>query len=313
MGQGRAYGNALGNAMEYAIETIGLTKYYGQVRGVEDVELRVRPGKVFGFLGPNGAGKTTTIRLLLGLMHPTQGSSRVLGMDADRHSLEVRKRCGVVSGEPAFYDSLTGIQHVGLIQSFHGDASAGRIQELAERFDLDMSRSVRAYSRGMKQKLAIIQAVAHDPELLILDEPTAGLDPLVQHEFYTMLTEERDRGKTVFLSSHILSEVERVCDEVGIVRDGRLVAVLDVEDLQRHRVRRMEVFLRREAKAEDFQTEGLEVVRCEGNRAELLVSGHVGEVIRHLGTLPVEDIIFPEATLEDTFMRFYTDEQGDTE
>jgi len=296
--------------MQHAIETTGLTKYYGPVRGVEDVELNVRPGQVFGFLGPNGAGKTTTIRLLLGLMRPTRGSARILGLDIASNSLETRKHCGVVSGEPAFYDRLTGMQHVELVQSFHGDAAGERIAGLAERFDLDLSRPVRAYSRGMKQKLAIIQAVAHDPELLILDEPTAGLDPLVQHEFYTMLTEERERGKTVFLSSHILSEVERVCDEVGIVRDGRLVAVLDVDDLQRHRVRRMEVFLEREAKAEDFRMEGVEVVRCEGVRAELLVSGHVGELVKGLGALPVEDIVFPEATLEDTFMRFYSDTQG---
>jgi ABC-2 type transport system ATP-binding protein len=153
--------------------------------------------------------------------------------------------------------------------------------------------------------------MAHDPELLILDEPTAGLDPLVQHEFYRMLAEERGRGKAVFLSSHILSEVERVCDGVGIVREGRLVAVLDVADLKLHRVRRMEVFLGREARPGDFQVEGVEVVRCEGNRAELLVSGHVGELVRCLGALPVEDVVFPEATLEDTFMQFYSDESED--
>jgi len=147
--------------------------------------------------------------------------------------------------------------------------------------------------------------VAHDPEVLILDEPTLGLDPLVQHEFYRMLVEERDRGRTVFLSSHILSEVDRICDRVGIVRDGLLVAVLDVADLKRHRVRRMEVVLGREARPEDFQMEEVQVLRCEGSRAELLVSGHVGALIKRLGTLPVEDVVFPEATLEDTFMRFY--------
>jgi ABC-2 type transport system ATP-binding protein len=297
--------------MEYAIETEGLTKYYGSVRGIEDVALKVRPGEVFGFLGPNGAGKTTTIRLLLNLLHPTRGSARVLGMDVQRQSLEVRRRCGVVSGEPAFYDSLSGTAHVELVQSFHGDARARRIGELAERLDLDLSRPVRSYSHGMRQKLAIVQAMAHDPELLILDEPTAGLDPLVQHEFYRMLDEERGRGKAVFLSSHILSEVERVCDGVGIVREGRLVAVLDVADLKLHRVRRMEVFLGREAVAGDFQVEGVEVVRCEGNRADLLVSGHVGELVRCLAALPVEDVVFPEATLEDTFMQFYSDESED--
>ena len=295
--------------MEYAIETEGLTKYYGDVRGIEDVALQVRTGEVFGFLGPNGAGKTTTIRLLLNLIRPTRGTARILGMDVATRSVEVRRRCGVATGEPAFFERLSGARHSQLIQSFHGDGGSHRTRELVERLDLDLERPVRAYSRGMKQKLAIIQALAHDPDVLMLDEPTLGLDPLVQQEFYRMLVEERERGKTVFLSSHILSEVERICDRVGIVRDGLLVAVLDVAELKRHRVRRMEVLLRREARPDDFQMEGVEVARCEGDRAELLVSGHVGDLVQRLGTLPVEDVVFPEATLEDTFMRFYPRER----
>ncbi len=290
------------------IETRGLTKFYGSVRGIEDLDLEVRRGEVFGFLGPNGSGKTTTIRLLLNLIQPTHGGGSVLGMDMVRDSLGVRRACGVVAGEPAFYGSLTGRRHMDLIQSYHARGNS-RAAELAEALELNLDRPVRTYSRGMKQKLAIIQGMAHAPDVLIMDEPTLGLDPLVQQTFYRILAEERDRGVTVFLSSHILSEVERACDRVAIVRDGRLAAVLDVGELHRHRVRRMDVTLERDATADEFRLDEVEVVRIEGRHVELRVSGHVGELIRHLGTLPVQDVVFPEATLEDTFTAFYAGEE----
>jgi ABC-2 type transport system ATP-binding protein len=230
-------------------------------------------------------------------------------MDVVADSLAVRRACGVVSGEPAFYESFTGRKHLALVQSYHTN-SGDRVADLVERLGLDLDRPIRAYSRGMKQKLAIIQALAHRPQVLILDEPTLGLDPLVQQEFYRILAEEKARGVTVFLSSHILSEVERVCDRVGIVRQGFLAAVLDVGELHRHRVRPMEVTLERDASPEDFRLEGVEVVRCEGRHVELRVSGNVAAVVRHLATLPLTDVVFPEASLEDTFTAFYTSQEG---
>jgi ABC-2 type transport system ATP-binding protein len=188
--------------VDAAIRTFGLTKFYGQARGIEEIDLEVRRGEVFGFLGPNGAGKTTTIRLLLDLLRPTKGRAEIFGLDTRGDSLEVRRRTGYISGDVSLFESMKGRELVALLNSFHGNSA--RVDELAERLDLDLDRTIRAYSRGMKQKLAIIQALSHDPELLILDEPTMGLDPLVQQEFYDIIGEAREAGKTVFLSSHIL-------------------------------------------------------------------------------------------------------------
>ena len=290
--------------MGSAIETHGLTKYYGKSRGVAGLDLEVREGEVFGFLGPNGAGKTTTIRLLLNLLQPTSGSASVLGKDVAAGSLAVRRACGVVSSDSAFYESLSGRAHLALMQSHH-NGGEHRGDEIAERLGLDLDRPVKHYSHGNRQKLAIVQALAHSPQVLILDEPTSGLDPLVQQEFFRVLLEERDRGVTVFFSSHVLSEVDRLCDRVGIIRDGVLVATLDVEELHRQQVRRMEVTLSRDTTPEDFVLDGVTVVACDGRRAELQVAGHVGALIGHLATLPVEDVVFPEASMEDTFTRFY--------
>ena len=290
--------------MGSAIETHGLTKYYGKSRGVVGLDLEVREGEVFGFLGPNGAGKTTTIRLLLNLLQPTSGSASVLGLDVATRSLDVRRACGVVSSDSAFYESLSGRAHLALMQSHHNGAHH-RGDEVAERIGLDLDRPVKHYSHGNRQKLAIVQALAHSPQVLILDEPTSGLDPLVQQEFFKLLLEERDRGVTAFFSSHVLSEVDRLCDRVGIIREGVLAATLDVDELHRQQVRRMEVTLSRDASTEDFVLDGVTVVACEGSRAELQVSGHVSALIAHLATLPVEDVVFPEASMEDTFTRFY--------
>ena len=296
--------------MSNAIETHGLTKYYGTSRGVVGLDLEVREGEVFGFLGPNGAGKTTTIRLLLNLLQPTSGSASVLGKDVAAESLAVRRACGVVSSDSAFYESLSGRAHLALMQSHH-NGGEHRGDEVAERLGLDLDRLVKVYSHGNRQKLAIVQALAHSPRVLILDEPTSGLDPLVQQEFFKLLLEERDRGVTVFFSSHVLSEVDRLCDRVGIIREGVLAATLDVDELHRQQVRRMEVTLSRDASAEDFVLDGVTVVACEGRRAELQVAGHVGSLIGHLATLPLEDVVFPEASLEDTFTRFYTGDGGE--
>ena len=296
--------------MDNAIETHSLTKYYGKSRGVVGLDLQVRRGEVFGFLGPNGAGKTTTIRLLLNLLQPTSGGAAVLGMDVAAQSLAVRRACGVVSSDSAFYESLSGRAHLALMQSHH-NGGEHRGEEVAERLGLDLDRPVKHYSHGNRQKLAIVQAMAHRPQLLILDEPTTGLDPLVQQEFFKLLLEERDRGVTVFFSSHVLSEVDRLCERVGIIRDGVLAATLDVDELHRQQVRRMEVTLSRDAAPEDFALDGVTVIACEGRRAELQVSGSVGALIGRLASLPVEDLVFPEASMEDTFTRFYTGEGGD--
>ena len=291
-----------------AIRTVGLTKFYGSNRGIEDVDLAVRPGEIFGFLGPNGAGKSTTIRVLLDLIRPTSGSAQVFGLDSKRNSVEIRKRLGNLPGDASMYETLKGADVLKLLGSFRGPGGTRRMAELAERLDLDLDRAARAYSRGMKQKLTIIQAFMHDPELLVLDEPTLGLDPLVQRLFYALLLEERDRGKTVFLSSHMLTEVEKVCDRVGIIRQGSLVAVEEVETLKRRKVRKMHLHLKSDMPDDALRLPGAELVRRENREMEFNIRGDMETLLKAVAALPVEDIVFPETTLEETFLEFYQQE-----
>jgi ABC-2 type transport system ATP-binding protein len=291
--------------MNNVIITNKLTKYYGKHRGIIDLDFEVKKGEIFGFLGPNGAGKTTTIRLMLNLIQPTKGNASIFGLDSHQDTLAIRSRLGYIPGEVVLYDGMTGHDFLNLIGSFHKDHNVRRLKELQERLDLDLSRQARAYSKGMKQKLAIIQAFMNDPELLILDEPTSGLDPLVQHVFYDLLLEERARGKTIFLSSHILPEVERVCDRVGIVRDGLLISVERVEDLKHRKVRRMNLRLSHPLSEAELGLKGVEITAINGPNVELKVTGNIPNLLKQLSLLPIEDMSFQEAALEDTFMEFY--------
>jgi ABC-2 type transport system ATP-binding protein len=291
--------------MRAVIATKNLTKYYGKTKGIENLNLEVNKGEIFGFLGPNGAGKTTTIRLLLNLIKASSGSAYVFGMDSQRDTLEIRRRLGYIPGEVAFYDGMNGKEFLSLMGSFHGVNGEKRIKKLKDMFELDLSPQIRAYSKGMKQKLAIIQAFMNDPELLILDEPSLGLDPLMQHTFYDLLLEEKRRGKTVFLSSHILPEVERVCDRVGIVRNGELVSIERVADLKRKKVRRIDIFLKKELTAEELKLANTEILEIKGKSIKLKFFGDTPKLLKQLTDLPIEDIAFPEASLEDTFMEFY--------
>ncbi|HWA53106.1 MAG TPA: ABC transporter ATP-binding protein [Solirubrobacterales bacterium] len=213
------------------IETEGLSKRYGAARGIEDVSFAVERAEVFGFLGPNGAGKTTTIRTLLDLLHPSAGSARIFGLDSHRESVAIRARLGNLPGDFGYGKQASGRAALRLLARMRGIEGLGRAEQLAERFHADLDRPLGELSRGNRQKIGLILACFHSPELLILDEPTSGLDPLMQEEFLALVAEERERGCTVFLSSHELDEVERVCDRVGIVRAGRLVAVERVADL----------------------------------------------------------------------------------
>jgi ABC-2 type transport system ATP-binding protein len=293
--------------MSNVIETHNLTKYYGKTVGVKEVNLEVFKGEIFGFLGPNGAGKTTTIRILLNLLKPSGGSASVLGMDSRRDYVAIHQRLGYVPGDAAFYNGMTGREFLDLLGSFHGANNKKRLNVLLDRFELDISRQTSAYSRGMKQKLALLQAFMNDPELLILDEPTLGLDPLMQHSFNNLLIEEKERGKTIFLSSHLLPEVERVCDRVGIIRDGEMVTVEKVDNLKRKRVRHIDIFLTREITAEELQLANTEILEINGKLVRLRFSGNTPELLKQLCNLPIEDIVFPEASLEDTFMEYYGD------
>lgn len=304
-----------GATAESVIRTTNLTKRYGRRVGVAGLNLEVRPGEIYGFLGPNGAGKTTTIRVLFDFLRPDEGQAAVLGLDTRRHSLEIRRRVGYLAGEVAFWPHLTGRATLAYLDSLRGPRRAGRAGngragELADLLELDLARPVRAYSRGMKQKLGLVAALSHAPDLAILDEPTLGLDPLAQLVVYRLLQTERDRGRTIFFSSHNLLEVQRLCDRVAILRQGRLVAVHDVDELAALRVRRFEAVFSGAAPA-DLGVAGVDTVAIEHHRATYLVHGEVGAFIRALAAHPVVDLASHEFSLEEVFLRYYRNGAGD--
>jgi ABC-2 type transport system ATP-binding protein len=291
--------------MPAAIQTFGLTKSYGPVLALDSLSLTVEQGEIFGFLGPNGAGKTTTIRLLLDFIRPSNGRAEVLGHDTQTESLAVRRRVGYVPGDVSLYDSMTGEALLDLLNHLRDGHSLEEGRRLADRLDLNLQRKIGGYSSGMRQKLALVAALMSQPELLILDEPTKGLDPLVQQELYTILREQQKQRCTVFLSSHNLPEVEKVCSRVGIVRKGKLVAIEEVEAIKHKKVRMLDITFSRPVTREALTMEGVEIRRLDGNHAQLAVLGHVPNILRRLVALPIEDLEFPEATLEDTFMQYY--------
>jgi len=296
--------------MADVIITRGLTKYYGKTRGVEDLSMRVPEGAVYGFLGPNGAGKTTTIRCLLGMLKPTAGEADVFGVRVTLDGADLRRRIGYVAGEVKLYERETGRWHLDYVAGFRGGRGALEA-ELIERFDFDPSKKVKELSKGNKQKLALILGVAHDPELLILDEPTSGLDPLNQEAVYAVIRERVAAGRTVFLSSHVLSEVERVCDRVGIIRSGRLAAEEGVRDLLGKRLRELEVrFAEPVAPSFLADLQGVDSVTSLGEDAlSARVKGDViDDVLKRLATRTVRDIRIQQASLEDVFLEFYRDE-----
>ena len=285
-----------------------LTKCYGKHLGVDRLNFEVHRGEVFGYLGPNGAGKTTTLRLLVGLLGPTSGNASVLGLDLKRESLAMRRNIGYIPGEVRLFEDLTGAEALLLLESLRPGRPAVLKHELVDRFDLDLSRKVGEYSSGNKQKLAIIQAFMHDPELLILDEPTSNLDPLMRHRFYELCSEFRDRGRTVFISSHVLHEMEQICDWVGIIRAGRLVTVESVAELSRKKLRHADFTLASEAEPGllHFESAGLE--RIGGLRFHAEIRGEMDTFVKELSRLHLADLEISHASLEEVFLEFYREE-----
>jgi ABC-2 type transport system ATP-binding protein len=292
-----------------AIETEALSKRYGRHRGIEDVSFAVHPGEVFGFLGPNGAGKTTTIRTLLDLIHPTAGSARLFGLDSRRESVAIRARLGNLPGDFGFGRETTGRQALHLLARLRGIDDVARAEELAARFRADLDRPLGQLSRGNRQKVGLILATFHQPELLILDEPTSGLDPLMQEEFLALVAEERDRGAAVFLSSHELDEVQRVCDRVGIVRGGRLIAVERMADLLGKARRRFSAELGDPAGIERLRSlAGVSDLEVAGNRVAFTAAGDLDAVVRELAPHHVVDLEATHPSLEEVFLGYYEEE-----
>ncbi len=298
--------------MTAAILLEKLTKRYGKERGVADLDLEVEPGCVFGFLGPNGAGKTTTIRVLLDLIRPTSGRALVFGRDSRRESMAIRRRSGYLPGELSLYDRLTGEEALRYFANLRGGADPAYLRQLCERLDFDPGKKVADLSTGNKRKLGLIQALMHRPELLILDEPTAGLDPLVQQEFYHLVEEARGARQTVFLSSHNLPEVQRVCDRVAFVREGELVAVEDVAALTGRAVREVEVTFAAPVPAAAFEVvQGVTSVTANGSgpagaqTLRLTVGGPLDATVKMLAQYEVVTMTSREPDLEDVFLTLY--------
>lgn len=297
--------------MDSVIEAEQLTKRYGKSRGIEDLTLSVRKGEIFGFLGPNGAGKTTTIRTLLDLLHPTSGSAKIFGLDSRMDSIAIRARTGNLPGDFAFEDRVTGHQLLRLFANLRGMSDLGSAADLADRFKADLSKPLRELSRGNRQKIGLIQALFHEPDLLILDEPTGGLDPLMQEEFLTVVAEHRDRGATVFLSSHDLAEVERICDRVGIIRAGRLAAVESVSEMREHAYRDVVVRFAEPVSLADFEAlPEIEQIVVSDDTLSFRSLGGLDAAIKAIASHSVIDIEIKRPTLEELFLTYY-DGSGD--
>lgn len=295
--------------MTTVIETHALTKYYGESLGIIDLDLVVEQGEVFGFLGPNGAGKSTTIRTLLNFLHPTRGSGTVLGLDIASGSLAIKRRTGYLPGDLALYDQMTARELFIYFANLRKQDTTAMVKTLADRFDLDLDRKIKDYSTGNRQKVGLVNAFMHEPELLILDEPTGGLDPLMQLQFQYLVEETKAQGRTIFLSSHILSEIDRVADRVGIVRDGRLVAVdtLDAFKSAAHSV----VSLRFAAPVspEPFLAcEGVVSVAARDAESVLVVTvtGSIDPVIKTAARYEVASVSTGSGELEEVFLSYYS-------
>ena len=292
-----------------AISIRGLTKRYGSLTALKELNLDVAQGEVLGFLGLNGAGKTTAIRLLLDLLRPTSGKAFIFGHDCRMDGLAARVRVGYLPGELGIYSDLTGLEMLDFLAGLRRQpVDKQRRQELVERLELphrDLRRKLRQYSTGMKRKLGLIQALEGDPPLLILDEPTEGLDPLMQESVYGLLKEAKQRGRTIFMSSHVLSEVERICDRIALLRKGELVLLTGLESMRGLTARRVRVIFLRDVSAPASLPPGHKLIEAAPRTWSLQVTGPLGPLLNALAGLPVEDLEVREARLEDVVLKYY--------
>lgn len=289
------------------VRTVALTKAYGRVTALRDVHLSIEEGEVFGYVGPNGAGKSTTLRLLMGLLRPTSGSAEVLGLDAWSAAVEVHRRVGYLPGDQALYERMTGREHVTYLGHLRGRPDHKRPTSLANRLDLDLDKPARALSKGNRQKLALVLALMSDPELLVLDEPTGGLDPFVQQEFYAILREHTAAGGTVLLSSHVLSEVQRVADRVGVLREGQLIAVEKLEEMRAKSLHHVVAqFADPVSESEFREVPGIrDLVIGNGTLRCAAPQSALDALIKRAAGHTLVDFECAEAGLEETFMAYY--------
>ncbi len=310
--QGLAPAAPRSQAGQAAVVTDGLTKLYGRTVGVQDLSITLWPGEAFGFLGPNGAGKTTTIRTLLDFIRPTRGTATIFGLDSRRDSVAVKRRIGYLPAELSLYGEMTGHEYLRHFALLRGGVDQRYVGALGERLRCDMHLKIRSLSHGNQRKVGIIQAFMHRPELLVLDEPTSGLDPLVQQEFHAIVDEARAAGAGVLLSSHVLPEVERICDRVGILSHGRLVTVEHIATLKERSLRRVEItFATPVATAEFERIQGVSGVEVEGAALRCAVSGAIDPLVKAAARHTVLDMVIREPSLEEIFLTYYGEHDGD--
>lgn len=287
-----------------AIEFNQLTKYYGEDLGIKDVSFEVEKGEVFGFIGPNGAGKSTAIRTLLGLLKPTSGSATVLGLDSEENGKQLRQMVGYLPSEVNYYAEMTSRELLEYSAGFYPNVDYSEIDRLAEVFELDLNKEIDDLSFGNKKKCAIVQCLLHKPELLILDEPTSGLDPLMQNRFFDVMEELNKKGTTIFFSSHILSEIQRMCDRAAVIRKGEIIAIEHIQHLLEKQMKKVKVVLNEEQEELHFP-EGVQNVKQTGNKTSFEYVGDINPLLDWLSTCSLQDLVMEEPDLESIFMNYY--------
>lgn len=289
------------------IDITDLSKFYGKARGIEHVNLEIREGEIFGFIGPNGAGKSTTIRILLNLIFPTGGSARIMGMDVIRETKRIKRHVGYVPSDACAYPSMDVHEFLSYCIRFYGVRNgADRIVELSELFELDLKRKIAELSMGNRKKVSIVQSLLHNPKVLILDEPTMGLDPLMQAKFFELLRSENQKGMTIFFSSHILSEVQMLCRRVAIIKEGKIIKLEDIDTLRRKQLKKVRIEFRDHGNEEIFTIPGIEhIIARLGNMQSFMYSGDINELVGLLAGREIVDLTIEEPSLEEIFMHYY--------
>lgn len=286
------------------IELDRLTKFYGKNRGIENISFSVEEGEIFGFIGPNGAGKSTAIRTLLNFIYPTSGTARIMGMDAVKESTRIRKMTGYLPSEVHYYDEMKVKDLLSYSAGFYRKDCKRRASYLAERLELDITRKIEDLSFGNRKKVGIVQALLHDPRILILDEPTSGLDPLMQHVFFELLREAREKGATIFFSSHYLSEVQKLCDRVAIIKEGKLIKVENMEEVRRNQFKNVSLFFH-ETQPNAIHIEGMLQDEKIPHGVRFLYNGSSKQLLEQLKHVPFDDVLIEEPTLEEVFIHYY--------
>lgn len=286
------------------LETKNLTKYYGKALGIKDVNIKVEEGEIFGFIGPNGAGKSTTIRLLMSLIYPTSGEAKLFGKDAIEFGPEVRENIGYLPSEIFYYDKMKVRELLNYSASFYNKDCSKRIKELSDIMELDLNRRIEDLSYGNKKKVGIVQGLLHEPKLIILDEPTGGLDPLMQQKFFNIIREENKKGATIFFSSHILSEVQELCHRVAVIKDGSIIEVADIKTLRENNYKKVSI-LGNDLNKEVFNLDGVTQLRQVDGEITLFYKGDINKLIKAISTVKAMDVNLQEPTLEEIFMHYY--------